>query len=66
MLTDGELTDMPATKLALVNASKLPMSVIIVGVGGANFSSMRELDSDDKLYVENLPRLFTRKSQLQV
>ena len=37
------------TKLALINASRLPMSVIIVGVGGADFSAMDELDSDDRL-----------------
>lgn len=40
------------TKLALINASHLPMSVIIVGVGQADFSAMDELDSDDKLYVD--------------
>ena len=27
------------------------MSVIIVGVGGANFSAMRELDADDARWV---------------
>ena len=37
--------------MALINASSYPMSVIIVGVGGADFSAMDELDSDDKLYV---------------
>ena len=37
--------------MALINASRYPMSVIIVGVGGADFSAMDELDSDDKLYV---------------
>ena len=47
MLTDGELTDMNDTKLALIRASRLPMSVIIVGVGNADFSGMRELDCDE-------------------
>lgn len=47
MLTDGELTDMNDTKLALIRASRLPMSVIIVGVGNSNFSGMRELDCDE-------------------
>lgn len=49
MITDGVLSDMQETKCALINASRLPMSVILVGVGAADFSSMNELDSDDKL-----------------
>jgi hypothetical protein len=40
---------MDQTKAAVVEASSLPMSIIIVGVGGANFDMMEELDSDDKL-----------------
>ena len=51
LLTDGTLSDMRETKLALIRASSLPMSVIIVGVGGANFSAMRELDADDARWV---------------
>ena len=38
---------MEATKRAIVDASKLPMSIIIVGVGGADFDAMEELDGDD-------------------
>ena len=49
MLTDGALSDMGDTKMAIIRASRLPMSVIIVGVGDANFSGMRELDADDRL-----------------
>ena len=29
-----------------MNGSKLPMSIIIVGVGDSDFSSMEELDGD--------------------
>ena len=50
LLTDGVLSDMTETKKALIKASRYPMSVIIVGVGGADFSAMDELDSDDRLY----------------
>ena len=46
ILTDGLITDMDATKSALVAASSLPMSVIIIGVGNEDFSAMEELDSD--------------------
>lgn len=48
MLTDGAISDMDATKAAIVAASFLPMSIIIVGVGGADFSAMDELDADDQ------------------
>lgn len=46
LLTDGAVTDVEATCQAVVNASKLPMSVIIVGVGGADFEAMERLDAD--------------------
>ncbi|GFR91640.1 copine-3 [Elysia marginata] len=46
LLTDGVLSDMGDTKAAIVAASKLPMSLIIVGVGGADFTDMNELDGD--------------------
>ncbi|XP_066942363.1 copine-8-like isoform X1 [Macrobrachium rosenbergii] len=46
IITDGIITDMPQTKEAIVNAATLPLSIIIVGVGGADFSNMEELDGD--------------------
>jgi hypothetical protein len=46
LLTDGAVTDVEATREAVVHASKLPMSVIIVGVGGADFQAMEQLDAD--------------------
>uniref|UniRef100_A0A673BNJ8 Copine-3-like n=1 Tax=Sphaeramia orbicularis TaxID=375764 RepID=A0A673BNJ8_9TELE len=49
IITDGVITDMDQTRTAIVEASYLPMSIIIVGVGGADFSAMEFLDSDDKL-----------------
>ncbi|BFZ10964.1 hypothetical protein BsWGS_14003 [Bradybaena similaris] len=47
IITDGIITDMPQTKAAIVGASILPMSIIIVGVGNADFTAMDELDGDD-------------------
>ena len=47
MLTDGAISDMNNTKLAIIEASRLPMSIIIVGVGNANFDAMNELDADE-------------------
>ncbi|ERE83546.1 copine-9-like protein [Cricetulus griseus] len=37
IVTDGVISDMAQTKESIVNASKLPMSIIIVGVGPAEF-----------------------------
>ena len=47
LLTDGALTDMDETIEAIVQASALPMSLIIIGVGGADFTLMNILDGDD-------------------
>ncbi|OBS73540.1 hypothetical protein A6R68_15922, partial [Neotoma lepida] len=46
IITDGVITDLDETRHAIVSASKLPMSIIIVGVGGADFSAMEFLDGD--------------------
>ena len=37
IITDGVLTDLQDTKDALVRASDLPLSILIVGMGGAHF-----------------------------
>ncbi|XP_034076632.1 copine-9 isoform X1 [Gymnodraco acuticeps] len=47
MITDGVISDMDQTKEAVVNAAGLPMSIIIVGVGPAEFDAMEELDGDE-------------------
>jgi len=49
ILTDGAITDFNETKHEIVQASDLPMSIIIVGVGNADFDAMDELDGDGKL-----------------
>uniref|UniRef100_A0A8C0U9V7 Copine family member 9 n=1 Tax=Cyanistes caeruleus TaxID=156563 RepID=A0A8C0U9V7_CYACU len=47
IITDGVISDMLQTKEAIVTASSLPMSIIIVGVGPAEFEAMEELDGDE-------------------
>uniref|UniRef100_UPI00358E73B8 copine-9 isoform X1 n=1 Tax=Myxine glutinosa TaxID=7769 RepID=UPI00358E73B8 len=47
ILTDGVISDMETTKEAIVAASSLPMSIVIVGVGPAEFEAMEELDGDE-------------------
>ena len=49
IITDGQINDMPETKRQIVNLSKLGCSVIIIGVGNADFSGMNELDGDGSL-----------------
>lgn len=46
IMTDGIIGDMPKTIDEIVRASALPMSIIIIGVGNANFDQMEELDGD--------------------
>lgn len=46
IITDGIISDMSLTKEAIVRAAELPMSIIIVGVGDADFAAMEELDGD--------------------
>jgi len=47
ILTDGVINDMENTKRAIIAACDYPLSIIIVGVGDADFSQMQELDGDD-------------------
>ncbi|CAH1780422.1 unnamed protein product [Owenia fusiformis] len=47
LITDGVITDMNETRQAIVYASHLPMSLIIVGVGNADFTDMNVLDGDN-------------------
>lgn len=48
IITDGVISDMEETRHAVVQASKLPMSIIIVGVGNADFAAMEFLDGDSR------------------
>lgn len=47
IITDGIISDIKHTINAIIDASKLPISIIIVGVGDADFGAMDDLDSDD-------------------
>ena len=48
ILTDGEINDMRDTTDAIVEAANdLPVSIVITGIGDADFSNMDELDGDD-------------------
>ena len=47
---------MRETKSLLVDLSGMPCSVIIVGVGDADFSSMEELDGDGGVLMDSYRR----------
>jgi len=53
ILTDGIIHDMEQTIDCLMEASFLPLSVIIVGIGDADFKQMEILDGDQGLYNKN-------------
>ena len=53
IITDGVINDMRQTVDLIVESSSLPLSVIIVGVGGADFTNMHTLDADDKPLVHS-------------
>ena len=48
IITDGIISDMQKSIDEIVDGSGLPLSIIIVGVGSADFSSMDVLDADDE------------------
>lgn len=46
LLTDGEIFDMDKTIDLVIDASSLPCSIVIVGVGDEDFEKMEALDAD--------------------
>jgi len=48
IITDGIINDMQKTIDEIVRGSGLPLSIIIVGVGNEDFSSMETLDADEE------------------
>lgn len=56
ILTDGCIHDTEETVDHIVESSSLPISIIIIGIGNADFSTMDFLDADDT-------RLFSTKYQ---
>lgn len=48
IITDGIINDMKETIDEIVRGSSLPLSIVIVGVGTADFSNMDTLDADEE------------------
>ncbi|CAK55659.1 unnamed protein product (macronuclear) [Paramecium tetraurelia] len=54
IMTDGQIDDMDECVKLVKKAAKLPLSIIIVGVGSANFQKMEDLDGDGPQYQDCL------------
>jgi len=53
VITDGSIDDMEQSIQNIVKASYLPLSIVIVGVGNADFGKMVALDSDNALLTDS-------------
>lgn len=61
IITDGIINDMQETIDEIVRGTSLPLSIIIVGVGEADFEAMDVLDADDEpLYSRKLKKKMER------
>ncbi len=60
ILTDGVINDMNMTIDCLCEGAMLPLSVIIIGIGNADFSNMVVLDADDNPLVDSRGRTCVR------
>jgi hypothetical protein len=49
IMTDGDIHDKNETTDLIVELSKYPVSIIIVGVGNEGFEIMKFFDSDDSI-----------------
>lgn len=53
ILTDGQTDDMLESIDDIIASSYLPLSVIIIGIGDANFKNMKILDNNNKTMVDS-------------
>ena len=61
ILTDGVINDLERTIEEVVQGSVLPLSIIIVGIGAAEFDMMEQLDADENpLYSKRLGKYASR------
>jgi len=65
ILTDGVIHDMDETIDCIVQSSSLPVSIIIIGVGNADFSGMDFLDADDERLFSSRYQKFQERDNVQ-
>lgn len=56
IITDGVINDMKRSSDLIVESSELPLSIVIVGVGDADFTDMHVLDADDTPLIHSITR----------
>lgn len=64
LITDGIINDIQETIDSIVKCSELPISIIIIGVGSADFSTMDILDGDN-IPLQNSQGVFTQRDIVQ-
>ncbi|CAD8051228.1 unnamed protein product [Paramecium sonneborni] len=66
IMTDGQIDDMNHCLQLIKKAYQLPLSIIIVGVGHANFKMMEQLDGDNEQHERDLVQFvpFVQHSQI--
>ncbi|KAJ3127828.1 Copine-8 [Nowakowskiella sp. JEL0407] len=65
ILTDGEISDMQETTDAIVLATDLPLSIVIVGIGNSNFANMDKLDADNEPLRHSSGRIRAKRDIVQ-
>mmetsp|Transcript_41718 Transcript_41718/g.48178 ORF Transcript_41718/g.48178 Transcript_41718/m.48178 type:complete len:190 (-) Transcript_41718:47-616(-) len=65
ILTDGAIHDIDDTVDCIVESSYLPISIIIIGIGNANFSAMDFLDADDEPLFSTKLQKFQERDNVQ-
>ena len=65
ILTDGAIHDVDDTVDCIVESSSLPISIIIVGIGNADFSTMDFLDADDSPLFSTKYQKFQERDNVQ-
>jgi copine 1/2/3 len=65
ILTDGAIHDVDETVDFIVESSYLPVSIIIIGIGNANFSAMEFLDADDGPLYSSKYQKFQERDNVQ-
>jgi len=64
-LTDGIINDLEKTIDEVVKGSTSPLSIIIVGIGNADFDQMEQLDADDAPLYSKLLRKYAARDIVQ-
>ena len=60
ILTDGIIIDMKDTIDCIVEGSNLPLSIVIIGIGDADYTNMNILDGDEEALIDSFGNIRKR------